>query len=102
MLSAYLLLKQRKVNYMPRLDIDMFDKAPKVGDKIKVLGKVDSINEDSGEVEVTYDDVSIVKKSSKKSDDNDSSDDTVTVDMESNPNTQSLDYALSQSFDSTQ
>lgn len=80
----------------------MFDKAPKVGDKIKVLGKVDSINEDSGEVEVTYDDVSIVKKSSKKSDDNDSSDDTVTVDMESNPNTQSLDYALSQSFDSTQ
>lgn len=87
---------------MPRLDIDMFDKAPKVGDKIKVLGKVDSINEDSGEVEVTYDDVSIVKKSSKKSDDNDSSDDTVTVDMESNPNTQSLDYALSQSFGSTQ
>lgn len=80
----------------------MFDKAPKVGDKIKVLGKVDSINEDSGEVEVTYDDVSIVKKSSKKSDDNDSSDDTVTVDMESNPNTQSLDYALSQSFGSTQ
>lgn len=87
---------------MPRLDIDMFDKAPKVGDKVKVMGKVDSINEDSGEVEVTYDDVTIVKKSSKKTDDNDSSDDTMTMDMESNPNTQSLDYALSQSFNKGQ
>lgn len=87
---------------MPRLDIDMFDKAPKVGDKVKVLGKVDSINEDSGEVEVTYDDVSIVKKSSKKSDDTESSDETITLDMESNPNTNSLDASLNSYFNQSQ
>lgn len=79
----------------------MFDKAPKVGDKVKVLGKVNSINEDSGEVEVTYDDVSIVKKSSKSSSD-DNNDDTMTMDMESNPNTNSLDASLNSYFNQSQ
>lgn len=93
---------------MPRLDIDMFDEDPKVGDKVKVLGKVKSINEDSGEVEVSYDDVKIIdEKKRKKRRDYDSEDEviddeTVIVRNEMQPNTQSLDEALAQSFPNTQ
>lgn len=93
---------------MPRLDIDMFDEEPKVGDKVKVLGKVKSINEDSGEVEVSYDDVKIIdEKKRKKRRDYDSEDEviddeTVIVRNEMQPNTQSLDEALAQSFPNTQ
>lgn len=93
---------------MPRLDIDMFDEEPKVGDKVKVLGKVKSINEDSGEVEVSYDDVKIIdEKKRKKRRDYDSEDEviddeTVIVRNEMQPNTQSLDEALVQSFPNTQ
>lgn len=94
---------------MPTLDIDMFDDTPKKGDKIKVMGKVKSIDEDSGEVNVTYDDVSIVKKRRKSSSrrDDDDDDDDVTIDYTMNqdsmpPNTQTLDQALAQSFPNTQ
>lgn len=92
---------------MPTLDIDMFDDTPKKGDKIKVLGKVKSIDEDSGEVTVSYDDVSIVKKRKKSSSDRDDDDDDVTIDYTMTqdsmpPNTQSLDQALAQSFPNTQ
>lgn len=91
---------------MPTLDIDLFDDAPKVGDKVEVTGKVKSINEDDGKVEVSYDDVSIVGKKHKKRKNYDRNDDyfdeTVTVDREMNPNTQSLDQALSQAFPNTQ
>lgn len=95
---------------MPRLDIDMFDEEPKVGDKVKVMGKVKSIDEDSGEVEVTYDDVKIVdeKKRKKRRDrdsdfDYDDDDDIVfTREQETMPQSQSLDQALAQSFPNTQ
>lgn len=92
---------------MPRLDIDMFDESPKVGDKVKVMGKVKSIDEDSGEVEVTYDDVSIVKKKRKRNRDNDSDDmdddDTeIIVENQTYPESQSLDSALSRAFPNTQ
>lgn len=88
---------------MPRLDLDMFDDAPKVGDKVKVTGKVESIDEDTGEVEVSYDDVNIVGKEKKRKKRRSyDTDDEVVVEMETMPNTQSLDEALSQSFPNTQ
>lgn len=92
---------------MPTIDIDRFDDTPKVGDKIKVMGKVKSIDSDSGEVEVSYDDVSIVKKSRKKrdrdnDDDDDFNDDEIVLDTQMDPNTQSLDAALGQAFPNTQ
>lgn len=87
---------------MPTLDIDDFDETPKVGDKIRVKGTVKSIDEDNGEVEVTYGDVSIVdKKKRKKRRDNDDDDDfeeTVIVEEQMTPNSQSLDTALGQYF----
>lgn len=77
---------------MPKLNIDQFENEPKVGDKVRVEGKVESIDTDSGEVEVSYDDVKIVGK--KSSSDNEKSDE----DMSENDNSQSLDKALSQAF----
>lgn len=96
---------------MPRLGIDMFDETPKVGDRVKVMGKVDSIDEETGEVEVTYGDVSIVdKKKRKKRRNNDNDDDfeevvytqDETMDPQMNPNSQSLDSALARAFPNTQ
>lgn len=91
---------------MPKLDIDMFDDAPKIGDKIKVMGKVESIDEDSGEVEVSYDDVNIVKKSKKRKKDRDDDDDDdvemVVFEEEVVPESQSLDSALAQAFPRTE
>lgn len=91
---------------MPKLDIDMFDDSPKVGDKIKVLGEVKFIDEETGEVEVSYDDASIVrkKKRSDRSDDNDDDDDEVTMRMDTEvmPESQSLDSALARAFPNTQ
>lgn len=90
---------------MPRIDIDMFDESPKVGDKVKVMGKVKSINEDTGEVEVSYDDVSIVKKHKKRDrDDNNDNDDDVEITMDEQvyPESQTLDSALGRAFPNTQ
>lgn len=93
---------------MPEIDIDMFDDEPKVGDRVKVLGKVKSIDDD-GMVEISYDDVSIVKKNRKKrrdnGDDRDNDDDFEVVEvMETSDmsNSQSLDEALSKAFPNTQ
>ncbi len=36
---------------MPKIDIDMFEESPKVGDKVKVIGKINYIDEESGEVD---------------------------------------------------
>lgn len=95
---------------MPRLDIDMFDEDPKVGDKVKVLGNVDSIDEESGEVEVTYDDVKIIdpkKRKKRRNRDDDDDDDEffnerVVVEPQMDPNQQTLDQALAQTFPNTQ
>ena len=95
---------------MPKLDIDMFDDTPKVGDKVKVLGKVLSIDEDTGDVEVSYDEAKIIKKRKKSRRDNDNDDDdddveferTVVMENEMMPQSQSLDSALAQAFPRTQ
>lgn len=92
---------------MPRLDIDMFESEPKVGNKVKVLGKVKSIDEDTGEVEVTYDKVTIVKRrKDRKDNDNDDDDDDIivrdTMETETEPNQMDLDQALARNFGYTQ
>lgn len=88
---------------MPEIDIDMFDDEPKVGDRVKVVGKVKSIDDD-GMVEISYDDVSIVRKKRKKRRDDDD-DDFEVVEVMSNSdmsNSQSLDQALAKAFPQTQ
>lgn len=92
---------------MPTLDIDMFETEPHVGNKVKVIGKIKSIDEDSGEVEVTYDKVTIVKKSKNRKDrDNDDDDDDIivrdTMETETEPNQMNLDQALANQFGYTQ
>lgn len=94
---------------MPTLDIDMFDEEPKVGDKVKVTGKIKSIDEDDGTVDISYDDVKIIDpKKRKKRRDYDTDDDfidddeTVIVRNETQPNMQTYDQALAQAFPNTQ
>lgn len=93
---------------MPILDIDMFDEDPNVGDKVRVTGKVKSIDEETGEVDISYDDVKIVdEKKRKKRRDRDNDDDfdddvEIVVDTQSYPQDQSLDSALARSFPNTQ
>lgn len=89
---------------MPTLSIDLFDEEPRVGDKVKVMGKVKSIDEDSGEVEVSYDDVKIVdeKKRKKRRNRDDDDFEEVVVETGMPPESQSLDEALSQAFPNTQ
>ena len=81
----------------------MFDDQPKVGDMIKVMGKVKSIDEDNGEVDVSYDDVSIVKnmKKSRDSEEGEEGEDEMMEDSTMS-NSQSLDDALSKAFPQTQ
>ena len=89
---------------MPKIDIDMFEVSPKVGDKVKVLGKINHIDEESGEVDVSYDTVSVVNKRKKKDrEDSDESDEVeVAMDEEVTTNDQSLDNALMRAFPNTQ
>lgn len=90
---------------MPVIDIDKFDETPKVGDKIKVEGRVKSIDEDDGTVEVTYGDVSIMQKRKKRrnrDDDDDFTDEVVLQETMMPPESQTLDQALAQSFPNTQ
>lgn len=58
---------------MPRLNIDEFNEEPSVGDKVKVVGKVKSIED--GMVEISYDKVTIMDKKRRKNRDNDDDDD---------------------------
>lgn len=93
---------------MPNLDIDMFDEAPKIGDKVQVTGKIKSIDESSGQVEVSYDNVSILTNRKKtKNTHNDhyvetNPPDETMQNSQMMPNSQTLDQALSQSFPNTQ
>ena len=90
---------------MPTLQIDEFNETPHVGDKVKVMGKVESIDEDTGEVEVSYGDVKIIndKKHRKhKRDDDDEDEEVVVEESMEISNSESLDNALSQAFPNTQ
>lgn len=81
----------------------MFNDAPKVGDKIKVLGTIKSIDDQSGQVEASYDDVSIVTNRQKsKNTKNDNYVETNPPDEQGNSNSQSLDAALAKAFPNTQ
>lgn len=87
---------------MPKLSIDMFDESPKVGDKVRVIGKINHIDEDSGEVDVSYDKVSVVNKRKSSDKSSDAEDLEPTMDDETAPNDQSLDSALMKAFPNTQ
>jgi len=87
---------------MPKINIDEFDEAPKIGDKVRVTGKVKEIDEDSGEVEISYDEVKIVKVKDRKKDDSDSEVEVETMDEEIMPESQSTDAALARYFQNTQ
>lgn len=80
---------------MPNISLDEFDDAPDIGDKVTVKGKVLSIDEETGEVEISYDSVKIrgEKKKDKEDNDDDDNDDEVVVTDEL-----SVDQALARSF----
>lgn len=85
---------------MPRIDIDEFNEEPSIGDKVKVVGKVKSIED--GMVEISYDKVTIIdekKKRRKKRDDDDDDDDFVEVSEETTvTDGMSADEALNRYF----
>lgn len=60
---------------MPTIPLDEFDNAPDIGDKVVVKGKVISIDEESEEVEISYDSVKIRNEKRKKRKDRDNDDD---------------------------
>lgn len=76
---------------MPKLNIDDFSETPKIGDTVNVTGKVKSIDENSGEVEVSYDEITLSNKTKTSETENTSNDES-----------QSLDNALSQAFPQNQ
>lgn len=88
---------------MPTIPLDEFDNAPDIGDKVIVKGKVISIDEETEEVEISYDSVKIRNEKKKKrkdndnDDDDDDDDDVVFVRDE-----MTVDDALSQSFPAQQ
>ena len=88
---------------MPNINIEEFDKEPSIGDKVRVEGKVESIND--GVVEITYDLVKILDKDKKKrkkakkrdndDDDDDDDDDDVEIIYD---DIVTVDDALEQTF----
>jgi hypothetical protein len=86
---------------MPTIPLDEFEDAPDIGDKVTVKGKVVSINEETEEVEISYDSVKVGNKEKKKSDndddDDDDDDDVVVVRDEL-----TVDEALARSFPPSQ
>lgn len=81
---------------MPTIPLDDFDEAPDIGDKVTVKGKVISIDEESEEVEVSYDSVKVGdKKQRKKRRDNDDDDDDDTVFIRDDV---TVDEAMARSF----
>lgn len=60
---------------MPNIPIDEFKNPPDIGDTVIVTGKVLSIDEETDEVEISYDKVRIKNDRKKKDRDNDDDDD---------------------------
>jgi len=79
---------------MPKLNIDQFDTEPSVGQKVRVEGEVKSIDQDTGEVEVSYDKVETIDRSESSEENSESSDNSVQG--------VNLDDALKKSFNYTQ
>lgn len=82
---------------MPNISLDEFEDAPEIGDKVIVKGEVISIDEETEEVEISYDSVKIrnEKKKKRKDRDNDDDDDDDVVVVRDE---MTVDDALSQSF----
>jgi hypothetical protein len=80
---------------MPTLNIDQFDEPPKIGDQVTVTGKVNSIDQNSGDVDVSYDSVSLGGQ-------NNQSPDNEQTETENPDEPENLDSALSKAFPNTQ
>lgn len=83
---------------MPLIPLDEFDEAPDIGDRVIVKGKVLSIDEETEEVEISYDSVKIrneKRKKRKNRDNDDDDDDDVDVVIRDQ---MTVDDALAQSF----
>lgn len=83
---------------MPNIPLDEFDDAPEVGDRVIVKGKVISIDEDTEEVEISYDSVKIRNEKRKKRKDRDYDDDDDDDDVVFVRDEMTVDDALSRSF----
>lgn len=82
---------------MPLIPLDEFDDAPDIGDRVIVKGKVISIDEETDEVEISYDSVKIRNKKKRKNRDNDDDDDDDDDDVDViYRDDMSVDQALSQ------
>lgn len=79
---------------MPTIPIEEFDEAPDLGDKVTVKGKVISIDEESGEVEISYDSVKVRNEKRKRRDRDDDDDDVEVIYRDD----MSVDEALARSF----
>lgn len=72
---------------MPTLQLDDFDDTPSVGDRVTIKGEIESIDTETGEVEVSYDSVKTKEDRKRKrrdrdnDDDDDDDDDFVTLDQ---------------------
>lgn len=51
---------------MPNISLEEFDNPPEVGQDVTVKGKVMAIDDASGEVEISYDSVTVGNKEMKK------------------------------------
>lgn len=82
---------------MPNINLDEFDDAPDIGDKVTVKGKVLSIDEETGEVEISYDSVKVGDKNQNRKDRDydDEEDDDMDVVVRDE---MTVDEALSRSF----
>lgn len=86
---------------MPQIPLEEFDSPPEIGDKVKVVGKVERIDEETDEVYVSYDKVEIINENKKKrkrrdyEDDDDEDDVVVRDDI-------TVDEALARSFPASQ
>lgn len=86
---------------MPTLNIDQFDTEPSVGQKVRVEGEIKSIDTGTGEVDVSYDSVKIIKKKKSSSDNTNNTDNTDNTDNVDNA-PMNLDQALAKNFNYTQ
>lgn len=77
---------------MPTIPLEEFDNPPDIGDKVTVKGKVERIDEETDEVQISYDSVEVNDKDDKKKKKRKSRRD------DDGPDYITVDEALSESF----
>lgn len=84
---------------MPQIPLEEFDSPPEIGDKVKVTGKVERIDEETDEVHISYDKVEVVDEKKKRKNRRDNDDDDVDVVVSDDL---TVDEALARSFPTSQ